>query len=160
MAGRRGGRIDRSGGGNFLHELISRRNRLYTTLTFNLLNASPGPVVPARYLYIDPLFPLSRSCFFLNSRYINGPPRERGCPWRRAYCLFRLFASAPSISYIVRRTSPFFPVTWSHSRAYFRIVRSGLSGNLTRSRNVFGYPFCSKEKKLIRWCFLKVTYER
>lgn len=40
MAGQRGGRIDRSGGGNFLHELISRRNRLYTTLTFNLLNAS------------------------------------------------------------------------------------------------------------------------
>lgn len=92
MAGRvrRGGRIDLSGGGNFPHELISRRNRLYTTLTFNLLNASLAPlsVITARYLYIDPLFPHSlpfhpfsaRSSFFLNSRYINGPLWERGCP--------------------------------------------------------------------------------
>lgn len=49
-----GGRIDRTAWRNLPHELISRRSRLYTTLTFNLLNASLAPAVPGRYLYIDP----------------------------------------------------------------------------------------------------------
>lgn len=85
-----GGRIDRTAWRNLPHELISRRSRLYTTLTFNLLNASLAPAVPGRYLYIDPsarlsLAPLETPTFasplvVLNSRYINGPPRERGCP--------------------------------------------------------------------------------
>lgn len=54
-----GGRwIDRTARRNLPHELISRRNRLYTALTFNLLNAALVPAAtaasPARYLYIDP----------------------------------------------------------------------------------------------------------
>lgn len=71
--------IDRTVWRNLPHELISRRNRLYTTLTFNLLNASRSRRPRTVFIYRSAPSPF-RLSVLLNSRYINGPPRERGCP--------------------------------------------------------------------------------
>lgn len=139
---------------NLPRELILQWNHLYTTLTCNLLSVSwprfsapPPPLLPPPlffyviFIYRHFLLYFSLVCFLFflfNSHYINGLPREHGCPWRQAYCLFRLSLLMLCFP-ILHRQLYLLPLTFASSYMkpwmYFQIACLELSANLTRFRN-------------------------